>query len=150
MSTKIDLGRNRVQELEHHGVLGMKWGVRQGVGTARAATPVHTHEVIGRTSFSKTRIRATGGENHPAHQHAMAAEAIRQQLHKSGATTLSNQQLQTLATRANLEQQVHQLESRRPKSIGQTFVDQQISNIQKDPVGAAMKVQSTFKKLKTA
>lgn len=157
MSSTLEVGRARVEELSHHGVLGMKWGHSKGGGgstrVARSPVPVHAHGVVGRTRFAKTKVVATGGENHPAHEHAIAAEVIRQKLHSSGSVTLSNHELQTLATRGNLEQQVRTLESKRPQSIGQKFVNKLTSQVSDDPVGTAKKAKAGFdmiKKLKTA
>src|SRR5262249_9225200 len=65
------------ESLKHIGVKGMKWGVRRGVGTPRAAS-------------SSDAARAT---------------ALRSQAKSQGTHTLSNEELQHLTTRLNLDQQ---------------------------------------------
>jgi hypothetical protein len=86
--------------LEHHGVKGMKWGVRRN----RSAADV---SVEGKTSrLGRTKIKTKGGEGHSPHNDAVAAAVVKQKLKKSGSDTLSNEELKTLATRLNLERQV--------------------------------------------
>lgn len=87
--------------LEHHGVRGMKWGVR------RKAT-VGPQEVIVRDNRKK--IKTSGGEGHPAHSDAVRARTSGQIAKKSGAKALSDQQLQDYAKRLRLEQEVKRLQ----------------------------------------
>lgn len=87
--------------LKHHGVLGMKWGRRRSreelatVSVSTRSNPQH-----------KTIIRTKGGKGLPAHPDAVAAKVVTQKLKKSGMHTLSNKELQDLATRTNLESQI--------------------------------------------
>lgn len=87
--------------LSHHGIKGMKWGVRRS-NPSSSAVSVKTSSGPRR----KTSIRTAGGKGLPAHPDAVAAKVVTQKLKKSGMHTLSNQELQNLATRTNLEQQV--------------------------------------------
>lgn len=88
--------------LKHHGVLGMKWGRRRSreelasVSVSERSNPQH-----------KTILKTKGGKGIPAHPDAIAAKVVTQKLKKSGMHALSNQELQSLATRTNLEQQIH-------------------------------------------
>lgn len=87
--------------LKHHGVLGMKWGRRRSreelatVSVSERSSPQH-----------KTIIRTKGGKGLSAHPDAVAAKIVTQKLKRSGMHTLSNKELQALATRKNLENQI--------------------------------------------
>jgi hypothetical protein len=87
--------------LSHHGVKGMKWGVR------RKAT-VGPHEVVVRDTRKK--IKTSGGEGHPAHPSAVSARTTGQIAKKSGVKALSDEQLNAYAKRIQLEQNVKRLQ----------------------------------------
>lgn len=98
--------------LSHHGIKGMRWGVRGGVGTPRAASV---------TQKGKKKLKGTGGEGHPAHKDAVSARTLGQKAKKSGHQSLSNEELQKYATRLNLEQSVKRLEQN-DKSGARRFI----------------------------
>lgn len=81
--------------LEHHGIKGMRWGVRRS-------------NPSGKSSGS-----STGGHSSDA---ARAVELHSRVKTSGGTHTLSNQELQHLVTRLNLEQQFSRLTTQAKKS----------------------------------
>lgn len=127
----------------HYGVKGMKWGQRkdrnepgllerrraQVEAVNREKRPSVTPRVqdsIGSSARKKTTIKAKGGEDHPASEDAIRVAEAEQKLKKSGVHALSNKELQDLATRMNLENQVHTLQKKRPSSKGREFVNKML------------------------
>jgi hypothetical protein len=87
--------------LTHHGVKGMRWGVR------RKAT-VGPREVI--ISDKRKKIKTKGGEGHPASADAVRARTSGQIAKKSGYKALSDQQLREYTNRLNLEANAKRLD----------------------------------------
>jgi hypothetical protein len=98
--------------LTHHGVKGMRWGIR------RKAT-VGPQEVI--VSNTRRKLRTSGGAGHPASSEAVSARTTGQIAKKSGVHSLSNAQLRAYNERLNLEQNFKRLNFQ-DKSAGQRFV----------------------------
>lgn len=122
--TKIELAENSMKQtiqvgedfIAHYGVKGMRWGQR------KSPTEVSTQSVVNAGLRSKTKIKAKGGQAHPATDDAIKAAVQKQKLKKSGAAALSNKELSELRDRLQLEQQVTQLAA--PK--GRKFVTGQL------------------------
>jgi hypothetical protein len=95
--------------LEHHGVKGMKWGVRRAErssdsgGSSKSKTSSTISVKTGTSPRGHAVIKTQGGKRLPAHPDAVAAKRVEQQLKSSGHHSLSNDQLQTYANRKELE-----------------------------------------------
>jgi hypothetical protein len=100
--------------LAHHGVKGMRWGVR------RKAT-VGPQEVIISDKRIGKGIKTSGGSGHPAHPDAVRARTSGQVGKKSGVTSLSNADLKAYNERLNLEQNYKRLKYQ-DSSMGKKFV----------------------------
>jgi hypothetical protein len=83
--------------LAHHGVKGMRWGVRRNRTSAVTV------------SEKGKRLKTSGGHGRPAHSDAVRVRTIGQVGKKSGLKALSNEELQALNQRLNLEQQAKRL-----------------------------------------
>jgi hypothetical protein len=104
--------------LEHHGVKGMKWGIRRD----RSSGPQDV--TIRRSKFpGSTRLKAKGGKGHPSTESGLGARKIGQIGKKSGLHALTDEQLRTYQNRIQLEQNVSRL-MYGEKSRGAQFVDQ--------------------------
>jgi hypothetical protein len=108
--------------LTHHGVRGMKWGVR------RKAT-VGPQEVI--VSDRRKKIKTSGGAGHPASSDAVRARTLGQRAKKSGLKSLSDKELQDYSRRIQLEQNAKRL-SFQDKNAGQKFVASLLGNTGKN------------------
>lgn len=99
--------------LAHHGVKGMKWGVRKDGSTSststktsnlrRKATDVTVAQKPGKF------VRTSGGKRQTASEEAVRVAAARQLAKKSTTDSLSNKQLQEAVNRMNLERQFSKL-----------------------------------------
>jgi phage gp16-like protein len=115
MSVTADAGR---EFIAHYGVKGMRWGVRRSA----SPTEVTTQSVVNAGLSSKTKVKAKGGQAHPATDDAIKAAMQKQKLKKSGTAALSNKELSELRDRLQLEQQVKQLAA----PTGKKFVTGQL------------------------
>lgn len=102
--------------LEHHGIKGMKWGVRKavdlgfGLDTAgpRPKSKVGPQKVV--VSDKRKKIKTSGGAGHPAHPDAVRVRKTGQVAKKSGVKALSDKELQDYARRIQLEHNVKRLQ----------------------------------------
>jgi hypothetical protein len=116
--------------LAHHGVKGMRWGVRRSLADRRAAADAASAArkkptavtVTRSTGGSREKIKTKGGERQPAHPDAIIAKVATQKVRKSGLQSLSNEELQALATRLDLEQRVSRLHNSQPAETGKEHV----------------------------
>jgi 2'-5' RNA ligase len=113
LAQTIDRG---AEFLEHFGVKGMRWGVRN---PGAVTTQTHIDQGVIRR---RTKVEAKGGEAHDAHPDAVKAAVQKRVLKKSGTAALSNQDLRELTTRLQLEAQVSQLTTKK----GQRAVQKQL------------------------
>lgn len=102
--------------LTHHGIKGMKWGIRRN----RTPTSVAV-------SQKGKKLKAKGGENQPAHKDAIKAKTIGQTKKKSGLHALSDQELRDYANRLQLEASVNRLETEK-KNAGGRWISKFLSN----------------------
>lgn len=84
--------------LAHHGVKGMRWGVRRERSSSVTV------------SDKRKKLRTSGGHGLPAHSDAIRARTIGQRGRSSGVKSLSNEELSEYAKRLNLEQNVKRLQ----------------------------------------
>ena len=113
MAQTVELG---AEFIEHFGVKGMRWGVRN---ERSVATDIQRDTGIVRR---KTKVRAKGGESQPAHDDAVKAAVQKQKLKKSGTDALSNTELKQLANRLELEVRVETLATKK----GRKFISRQL------------------------
>jgi hypothetical protein len=121
----------------------MKWGVRRSRGESTSVN-VTTKSGSGR----KTTIKTTGGKGVAAHPDAINARVAQQKLRKSGSHSLSNGELQTIATRLNLERQVHNLTPDTGVKAGYKFVTKFVRSPEGQMSVKAIKTVATSKPVK--
>lgn len=110
--------------LAHYGVPGMKWGVRKPAG----APPGPASEVTVKATPGK-RVKTSGGEKRPASEDAVKAATARQVAKKSTTDALSNQELQAVVSRMQLEANYQRLNAQNV-SAGKKFIQAMLSNKQ--------------------
>jgi hypothetical protein len=114
--------------LEHHGIKGMKWGAR----TKDSGNP--EVQVFRTTKRSPTKIKTRKGGNLPASEDAVNAAVFKQVAKKSGPNALTNNELQALVTRMNLERQFSTLNPT-PSKAAKKFIADFLLGIGKQQAG---------------
>ena len=92
--------------LLHFGVKGMKWGQRKSDSGGMTGP----HPIVVTQKKAGGKVTVSGGKGHEATDDALVSRALAQKAKKSGIHSLSNQELQALTTRMNLEQQFSRLQ----------------------------------------
>jgi 2'-5' RNA ligase len=135
-TTETAQGALMVDEiLEHHGVRGMRWGVRRkNIGTPNEVT----------VSVDKGKLKAKGGEGHAPSEEAKAAAATKQKAKASGVHSLSNEEIQAAVTRMNLESNFKQATAKTKQTVpGQKFVLNLLKNTGNAQVQRVVNDQAT-------
>lgn len=96
--------------LEHFGVKGMKWGVRNSEMGGGSSSAVAVSAKPGKM------VKTTGGKHHAPHEDAVKVAISKQKARKSSTDSLSNRELQDLVNRLNMEQQYSRLIATHPGS----------------------------------
>lgn len=105
--------------LEHYGVKGQKWGVIRDRSSS-AVTAGKNELALRKASEVTVRpkasggVKTVGGKGRPASDDAKDAAVKKQVAKKSSVHALSNQELQSLINRMNLEQQFVRLQKNDP------------------------------------
>lgn len=123
--------------LAHYGVPGMKWGVRKdrsSSDSSKSDDKKKRKEIVVKQKPGK-RAKAKGGEKETASDDAIKAAVARRRAKISTVDALSNQELQHLVNRMNLEQQYSKLASQtQTRSVGRKFVTETIRDVGKSQV----------------
>jgi hypothetical protein len=138
MTTTQDFQDMGADFLSHYGVKGMKWGqhlkdhgVKSTAKTAAAQAKAHVKKDIAERTDTKTHVRAkvgqhvqvVGGNKRTAHEDAIKARTAEQIAKKNTLDALSNDDLQKLVTRMNLESQYRNLAVNETRATrGEKFV----------------------------
>ena len=109
---EVSMGQNeRNEALEHFGIKGMHWGVRKTPSDSGPESVTITQKKPGAS------LKAKGGRGHGPNEDALSAVGAAQKAKKSGLHSLSNQELQALVSRMNLEQQYVNLKAKEPSAL---------------------------------
>ena len=119
----VEEGKLAVEKaLSHHGVKGMKWGVRKDAGGSDSkAVPVRTK--VKPHAHMKTKVKTRGGRGHEAVPEAISTRQNVQILKKSGVNALTNDQLRVMQERLNLEQNVSRLAKTKQNKVAKQWVE---------------------------
>lgn len=125
--------------LEHFGIQGMRWGIRRsrkeldGGGSSEQGPPPFAvrrkalftprAEVVKIKAVPGKGIQTSGGKHHPTTDEAQIAAVLRQRAKASGVRSLSNQDIQLLVNRMNLEQSYAKMNPAK-KNLGQKALEE--------------------------
>jgi len=128
--------------LEHHGVKGQKWGIRNDhTSSTRTTTSKTTTSKLRRKASDVTAtqkpgkfVRTVGGKRQLASKDAVDVAASRQFAKKSTTDVLSNKDLQAAIQRMNMEQQFHALVKKTDRRSRRQRITQEFFNKHGDTV----------------
>jgi 2'-5' RNA ligase len=130
-----------MSDLSHHGVKGMRWGVRR----KNVGSPDEVVVTTNTSRMGKAKIKTQGGKGQPPASDAVKVAAIKQKAKKSGVNSLSNEEMQAVVNRMNLEGQLSQ-KTQKPNPAGKFIADilknvakQQVSNVANDVASKQVK-----------
>lgn len=104
-----------------YGRKGMKWGVTTRSDGTKVATEVAVKSTPGK------KVKTSGGKGRPASEDATKAAISKQVAKKSSTDALSNQELQQLVQRMQLESNFRRLAAE-DRSAGQKFISNFLTN----------------------
>jgi hypothetical protein len=131
------------ETLAHYGILGMKWGVsRSDKQLAKAAKKKRKNSIDVSTGFDQKagkKLNIEGGKGRGESTDAQQAKVYKQVAKKSGVDALTNEQLQMLNQRLNLERNYSSLTSKDAskgakwaKGMAGAVANQQVKSIAND------------------
>lgn len=128
----IDLS-TPVKSLKHYGKKGMRWGVRKADSVSSGPTDVVVKTAPGQ------RVKTAGGTGHSPHPDAIKSAAALQKARKSTVDSLSNDELNTLIKRVELETKYSKILAQKSQRTGvHKFVHDLITKVGKDEMNARM------------
>lgn len=122
------------EDAVQYGKLGMRWGVKTNPDGTTTGTP--RTEVAVKATPGK-RVKTSGGKERPAHEDAIKAAVGKQVAKKSTVDALSNQELEAVIKRMQLEASYNRL-SKENVSAGRKFINKFMTDkkTQDNTVGA--------------
>jgi hypothetical protein len=116
--------------LEHYGIKGMRWGVRRTLSELQGNKSPFSKTKDEKTPITITfkpgeKIVTSGGTKADTVDEAKQVAIARQKARASGTQALTNQEMQLVVSRMNLEQQFKKLNPRE-KTIVEKVIDQLI------------------------
>ena len=136
MSPEVAMWSEKIgNALAHHGIKGMRWGVRRkNIGSPNEVT----------VSVDKGKLKAKGGQGHAPAPEAVKTAATKQKAKASGVHSLSNEEIQAAVTRMNLEKNFTEATAKTKRVIpGQKFVSGLLVNTGKNQVQRVANDQAT-------
>lgn len=112
--------------IKHHGIKGMKWGIRR-------SNPSAGSSVVVKTTAGK-KVKTTGGKGLRPSDDAVRAAIARQKAKKSGVDSLSNDELRILVSRMGLERQLSTLRTQNSGNSGKRILADVLVNVGKQQV----------------